>query len=61
MIATVIKGYRGGYTVRLKQGVQYFTLDYAGTKKEAEWLAKMFRLALSKAKQEWLQKKKKSK
>ncbi len=52
MIATVIKGYRGGYTVRLKQGVQYFTLDYAGTKKEAEWLAKMFRLALSKAKEE---------
>ena len=34
------------HTIELQQGVQCFTLDYVGTKKECQWYAKMFRKAL---------------
>jgi hypothetical protein len=36
------------FTVELKQGSQYFRLDYSGSKEEAQWMAKMMRIALKK-------------
>jgi hypothetical protein len=34
------------FTVKISQGVQSFRLDYTETKKQCEWMAKMFRNAL---------------
>jgi hypothetical protein len=34
------------YTVELKQGVQYFRLDYGASRRDAQWYARMFRKAL---------------
>lgn len=34
------------YTVEIQQGVQYFRLDYSGSRKDAMWMALMFRKAL---------------
>jgi hypothetical protein len=40
------------FTVELQQGAQYFRLDYTGAKSEAQWYAKMFRVALKKSESE---------
>ena len=34
------------YRIRLRQGVQWFHLDYDGDHEECRWYAKMFRRAL---------------
>jgi hypothetical protein len=34
------------FIIELKQGEQYFTLDYEGTEADCQWMAKMFRKAL---------------
>lgn len=36
-----------GWTVRIVQGYQSFHLNYLGTKTEARWMARMFRVALA--------------
>ena len=46
MKVTVKENWRGDYTVELKQGHQSFRLDYEGSRKKAEWYARMFRIAL---------------
>ena len=49
MKVNVVPSYRDNkeFTVELSQGHQYFRLDYSGNKGEARFMAKMFRLALS--------------
>jgi len=52
--------YSNAWTVQIKQGHQYFTLDYnVETRKEAAWMARMFRTALKKHNEELLKKFKK--
>lgn len=40
------------YTVQVKQGCQYFRLDYHASRKDAHWYANQFRTALRKSEQE---------
>ena len=44
---------RRKYTVMFTQGCQTFTLDYAASKKECEWMAKELRIAFAKFKGEY--------
>lgn len=43
---TIIKKNGKNYFVEIKQGVQYFSLEYRGTKAEAKFMKKMFDHAL---------------
>jgi hypothetical protein len=38
--------YGDRYAVQVKQGVQYFRLDYLSSEEECEWMAKMFNIAI---------------
>lgn len=48
MTARVVKSRKDPkqFTVEIKQGVQYFRLDYCASKEECKWMADMFRKAL---------------
>jgi hypothetical protein len=48
MKVSVIPSYRNQkeFTVEIQQGHQLFRLDYSATKKECQFMAKMFRIAL---------------
>jgi hypothetical protein len=48
MIVRVVPSYEDTemFTVQITQGVQSFRLDYTETKKQCQWMAKMFRKAL---------------
>ena len=50
MIVRVVPSYKDVklFTVQIKQGHQYFRLDYCASKKECQWMARMFRMALKK-------------
>jgi hypothetical protein len=39
---------RNDFMVELVQDCQFFRLDYSASKKDCEWMAKMFRIALRK-------------
>jgi hypothetical protein len=41
-------GVEGKWEVEISQSHQYFTLDYHASKRDALWMARMFRIALKK-------------
>lgn len=46
------------FKVQLRQGNQYFRIEYSGTKAECKWMARMFRIALKSHNKEVLMKQK---